>query len=449
MTEYSRIAPLFKKNSGKVGANVRKNPSDMEEVSRDVAKHQSEFLALFFFAMTGAEAVAVTKRRLDAISKYGIYNGNTKKQMFDRLSAGDAERIFDIISDMAQKNMPVDAVLEAVNNELVQTGRNVKKEIEAIINGVANDAALEFAAANKTSLLYSAVLDDRVCAGCAALDGTVYAYDDEDLPSLPRHYQCRCSLVPFTEETGRIEPASFREYVESLTPQEQESRLGRTKFNAWRSGRYDLRKYETPGPGQRLSLAELVERYKEALAKTMIDFDPHKIMTITAPASLKSVISLRIYTCGEDNMYRKINSYMLGGPTVQKNKYIEWIIDGIDSFMDVSTIAKDQFVYRGIKSSVFYDQLIGGQLEMPIKFYQSTSLSKDVASRYAGHVQGESVLTKILLHAGTNCVDVSKISAAPNPEEEILVNATGKLFYKSLYYDWEEKQLVGYAVYEK
>ena len=117
--------------------------------------------------------------------------------------------------------------------------------------------------------------------------------------------------------------------------------------------------------------------------------------------------------------------------------------------MSVSTLAKDQFVYRGIRSPLLYNQLMGGQLEIPIKFYQSTSLSQEVASIYAGHVQGESVLTKILLPAGTNCVDVSKISTAPDPEEEILVNATGKLSYKSLYYNEKTKQLEGYAVYEK
>ena len=344
--------------------------------------------------------------------------------------------------------MSVDAVLEAVKNELVKTGRNVRKEISAIINGVANDAALEFAAANKTSLLYSAVLDDRVCAGCAALDGTVYRYDDEDLPSLPRHYQCRCSLVPFTEETGRIEPASFREYVESLTPQEQERRLGKTKFNAWRSGRYDLKKYETPGPGQRLSLAELVERYKQRL-QNAVDLNPHGYMTIIAPVSNGSILSLRRYTCGEDGMYRKINAYMQSERNVPKDAQFEKIISNINSVLRVSTLNQDLIVYRGIKSEFLFNSLIDGTKEIFIDSFQSTSLMRNVSEKYAGNEKGKSVLIKILLPKWTHCIDVSKISTAPNQEDEILVGATGKYSIMRVYYNKGSEQLIAEAVYDR
>ncbi|MBQ7207734.1 MAG: minor capsid protein [Lentisphaeria bacterium] len=393
--------------------------------------------------------MAVTKRRLAAISKCGICNGNTRKQIFDKLAAGDTDRLFDAISNAVQHGDTVEKAVEAVKKELEKTDRFVKTETDTIINGIANDANMAFAEKNKSYLIYCAVLDDRVCGDCASLDGEVYAHDDPELPFIPRHPNCRCSLWPVPEEYKNAEPVSFAEYIASLTPKEQKARLGKSKYAAWKKGDYTLRRYETPNVGQRTNIKEIGKRDNEALAKTKIDFDPHKIMTITSPATRKAVVCLRRYTCGEDGMYRTINSYMLAGPAAERNEYIEWIIDGIDSFMSVSTLAKDQFVYRGIKSKSLYDYLMSGEREVQIRFYQSTSLSQEVASRYAGHVQGESVLTKILLPAGTNCVDVSKISTAPDPEEEILVNATGKLSYKSLYYNEKTKQLEGYAVYEK
>ena len=56
---------------------------------------------------------------------------------------------------------------------------------------------------------------------------------------------------------------------------------------------------------------------------------------------------------------------------------------------------------------------------------------------------------KIRLPKGTHCVDVSKISAAPNKEEEILVNPTGKFKITGVYYNEAANRLEVEAIYER
>ena len=233
---------------------------DLTEAAGKTVREESGFWGNIFAFLTGAAAAAPTKSRMDKIAKYGIYNGNTRKQIFDRVSSGDINRIYDAVADSLQKGKTVAEAIQAVRAELEKTRRFVKYEIEAIVNGVANDAALEFAAANRSKLRYSAVLDDKVCSECAALDGNIYEFDDPDIPALPRHIKCRCRLVPMPDGNETAEPATFAEYLASLTPDEQRKRLGNAKFAAWKSGNYELKAYETPNIGQRMSIEEVKMR---------------------------------------------------------------------------------------------------------------------------------------------------------------------------------------------
>ena len=86
---------------------------------------------------------------------------------------------------------------------------------------------------------------------------------------------------------------------------------------------------------------------------------------------------------------------------------------------------------------------------MNINSFQSTSVSRSVSDRYAEHVDGKSILMKIMLPKGTHCVDVSKISTSPNQEEEIILNPTGKFKIERVYYNQIGKQLEVEAVYER
>ena len=421
---------------------------EMEDVSRDVAEEESGFLAAWYAALIGGFFPALTKKDLDRIAKYGIYNGNTRKQIFEKLLNGDVDRIYNAIANSFQKGKSVNEAVHAVRTELQKTRRYLKSEIEAIINGVANDAALAFAAANKTKLLYSAVMDGHVCDECESFEGHLFDYDDPEIPSLPRHINCRCRLIPAPGKESAVVPVTFAEYVASLTPSGQRSRLENAKYKAMLSGDYKPDLYETANRGQRLSMEQLKARYGKRL-QNAIDLNPHGYMTIIAPVSNESIASLRRYTCGEDGMYRKINNYMRSDGAAPQDKKLDGMIGGINSVMRVSTLNEDKDVFRGMKAPDLFRQIMGGLGEISINSYQSTSISRTVSEGYAGHKKGESILMKIRLPKGTHCVDVSKISSAPNKEEEILVNHTGKYRITGVYYNEAASRLEVEAIYER
>ncbi len=449
--DYKTVKYLqdLKKKIAEIRAAAFDDEEDgLDDVSHDVAKEESGFLSAWFAALVGGFFPDLTEKDLDRIAKYGIYNGNTQKQIFEKLLNGDVDRIYSAISNSFQKGKSVTEAVQAVRMELQKSRRYVKSEIEAIINGVANDAALAFSAANKTKLLYSSVLDGHVCDECESFEGQLFDYDDPELPSLPRHINCRCRLIPAPDKDSAVAPVSFAEYLASLTPSGQLARLGKKKYDAMLSGAYKPDLYEMANRVQRLSMDELKARYKKRL-QNAVDLNPHGYMTIIAPVSNESIVSLRRYTCGEDGMYRKINEYMRSEGAAQQDKKLDGMVAEINSVMHVSALNEDKDVFRGMRSSGVFKQIMEGLREFRIDCFQSTSISKEVSEGYAGHKKGESILMKIKLPKGTHCVDVSKISAAPNKEEEILVNPTGKFKITGVYYNEAASRLEVEAIYER
>lgn len=236
--------------------------------SREVVKNEGKFLKAFFAALTGAAAIGLDAAWYDKISQYGIFGGKTIRQIMDRIASGDVDRIYTAAADGLQNRKSLDEIRESVRKEMEKTARFTKSEIVSVLNGSANDAALAFAAANRTKLMYCAVLDDRVCEECASRDGEIYEFDDDEIPSVPRHNNCRCRLIPVADEdeSNRKLAMPFREYLRSLPKAEQKKRLGTAKYDLLKSGRYQLKAYEPPNGGQRLSMDELKARDKELFA---------------------------------------------------------------------------------------------------------------------------------------------------------------------------------------
>ena len=238
--------------------------ADIERHTRDAVKNESKFLRAFWLALTGNVAIALTPAFYDKVSKYGIYNGDTRRQMLSRLITGDVNRVYETAVRSLIDGRPLEDVRAIVRREMDKTNRYVKIEAEAVVNGVINDTTLAFAEENKTRLLYNAVLDERTCEECESFNNKVFDYDDEDLPSLPRHVRCRCFYVPIPDDGRNYNGLSmdFNSYLAVLPSDKQMSRLGNDKYDLWQARQYDLRDYETPMRGQRLSIEDLRERDK-------------------------------------------------------------------------------------------------------------------------------------------------------------------------------------------
>lgn len=85
--------------------------------------------------------------------------------------------------------------------------------------------------------------DLLTCTDCAALDGKVWYFEDQpnvkDRPPLPRHPNCRCTIVPVLAPEYDPEPIrvfGYEEWFEGLSPEQQKELLGEEGYKAWRRG---------------------------------------------------------------------------------------------------------------------------------------------------------------------------------------------------------------------
>ena len=72
--------------------------------------------------------------------------------------------------------------------------------------------------------------------------------------------------------------------------------------------------------------------------------------------------------------------------------------------------------------------------EIEVDAFTSTSLSRDVANKFAGDNLDEAVIYKIKLPKGTHAIDAMGISRKPE-EREILLPPTGKFNIEKVYYE--------------
>ena len=118
------------------------------------------------------------------------------------------------------------------------------------------------------ALRWHAVLDQRVTTGCALRHGLMYTLDYEPIGHSvpierppPRHWGCRSILLPLLRMPRPTDRpvGSFEEFVNGLSPDEQDDVLGVGRADLWRRGvitKSDLVNQR----GRTLTLAELRAR---------------------------------------------------------------------------------------------------------------------------------------------------------------------------------------------
>ena len=107
-----------------------------------------------------------------------------------------------------------------------------------------------------------AALNDRTCMACIALDGT--EYDTDELMEV--HPSDRCFMQPKIKGLKPVETTTGSAWFKDLDPDTQKQMMGQSVFEAWQSGKFDLRElastYTDPiwGPTVRVTpLSELVQ----------------------------------------------------------------------------------------------------------------------------------------------------------------------------------------------
>lgn len=83
--------------------------------------------------------------------------------------------------------------------------------------------------------MWITALDSNVCMACAVMHGTVHDLDE----SMNSHYNCRCTSIPivkgytYDNQTGE-------EWFKRLDENQQEKMMGKSAYEAWKGGAFDL-----------------------------------------------------------------------------------------------------------------------------------------------------------------------------------------------------------------
>lgn len=286
-------------------------------------------------------------------------------------------------------------------------------------------------------------------SGNTVFQNTVYVYNESCNLFLPMRINCNSLLTPAKSVIYLSKSLPFNCLL-LLPEDEQRKRLGSAKYNAWKSGDYRLQAYETPNARQRLSIVELKVRDKLRLKETIANYNYHNLMEIVTPITEEQTNAVKLYTCGVNGLYKAINKYLMNGKNGHPNELFDKIIANINGAINASILKDDLVVFRGMKSEYLFNLLLANRKTIDINSFQSTSLSEDVSSElYAGHIPGVSILMKIIIPKGTNCLDVSRVSTAPNAEDEILLPPTGQFLVKSVHYNETMKRLEVEATYDQ
>ena len=93
---------------------------------------------------------------------------------------------------------------------------------------VANDDVVE-------GWVWWSSLDSDTCMACAVEHGTIHTLDE----SMDSHYSCRCTSIP-TVKGYEYNYQTGADWFKGLDEKQQESMMGKTAFEAWKDGKFEL-----------------------------------------------------------------------------------------------------------------------------------------------------------------------------------------------------------------
>lgn len=223
-------------------------PEEIEEELVDESRLQDQLNTLQ--AALGAAFTAFLARiRAQALHE------SLKQGLDDVLSGGLSQHMREEISRSLLRGET-----SGVGKIITQAEQALQRLVQTETFDRAN-AALSAAYAAQERLIqgeyFSAILDQRTCQQCAALDGMIFwyekppqGYDDRnrpisEQPRLPLHPNCRCVYVPILDTIPRR--VSYAEFFEKLPEEQKLTILGRGKYELYTRGKlniYDLGTYE-------------------------------------------------------------------------------------------------------------------------------------------------------------------------------------------------------------
>jgi SPP1 gp7 family putative phage head morphogenesis protein len=193
--------------------------------------------------------------------------GATPADQWQRQGDTLTARVGDAVREGAATGVPV---REAVGDIISTAQRDGRALADVTTTSAAAQGRAEVARANgMIGFRWIAVLDSRTTTGCAIRNGLVYSLDYQPVGHSipierppPRHWGCRSILVALRRmprEGDADIDVTFEQWMESLSPAEQDDILGAGRADLWRRGvitKADLISQR----GRVLTLAELLAR---------------------------------------------------------------------------------------------------------------------------------------------------------------------------------------------
>lgn len=140
----------------------------------------------------------VRQRILD----FGAYSTVAIEDIYSKIFIADADRMNKIIADRVGNVIDSDSEMRLqIDGALKVAQRQLAVNTTMICNGLSNDTAIAVVDYNRDvveRLMWITEMDELVCADCEELEGIVF--DLENVPACPLHPNCRCHLIPVTDE---------------------------------------------------------------------------------------------------------------------------------------------------------------------------------------------------------------------------------------------------------
>lgn len=215
------------------------------------------------FALQATElSTALTASQLQRLQSNIVVRGVPVARQWQRLAANAKWQIEAVLRTAVLQGTAA-ATLRAqlfgsrnLNGLVELHARRARALVDAAVQSArqsAHHATFKANSSDVYALEWFAILDAKLCPDCGLRAGHRYSLDYEplghDVPMVgtpPLHYFCRCILLPIrridgVEEKGSPGQYRFEDWIEKLSPDEQNELLGKGRARLWRTGRISLR----------------------------------------------------------------------------------------------------------------------------------------------------------------------------------------------------------------
>ncbi len=206
--------------------------------------------------------------------------GYTIEGMFNTVEQGTINRYKQIINAGLAGNVGYAEIaknLTAANDTGMVNIKSIVHTCIASARDIADSKAYDAFDSVITGWKSVSVLDSRTSLLCAALDGKRYMKPDfktyASIPNRPpRHFRCRSSIVPLTkfsddlsgtraqngDTKGQISAkTNFSKWFDGLSPEFQKAYLGKSRFDLYKSGKFQIKDFIDIKSGERFTLEQL------------------------------------------------------------------------------------------------------------------------------------------------------------------------------------------------